>query len=323
MQSKFFRLMAICAAFCLGNTAHAQYPDRPIKIVVGFAAGGPTDTAARILAQGMSKQIPGSQFVVDNKPGASGAIAVQTVVASPKDGYTLIMGNSGNMSVLPSLYKQLNYNPEKDLTPIGLAVKLPSVLVVPYKSNFKSVQDVIAEAKKRPGTLTYASQGNGSLNHVATEWFKLITGINIQHVPYKGDAPSIQDLIAGRVDMSYLSIGSALPLVKSQKMRILAVATKEPLAELPGVPTVMSSGVKDFIAEPWNALLAPAGTPEDIVNKLHAALNGALNDPEVVESLRKVGLYTMAGSRQDLMDYIRSQSQLWAKVIKDASITVE
>jgi len=319
----FFRRFAIAAAMLFGLAGLAQaadYPNKPVKVVIGFPAGGPTDVAARILAKHMAAEL-GQPFVVENRTGASGAIAVRGVVGAEPDGYTILMGNSGSMSVLPYLIKDLGYDPLTQLDPIGLVVNLPSVLAVPTDSPFKNVQELLDYARANPGKLSYASQGIGSLNHIATEWFKLISGVDITHVPYRGDAPSIQDLTAGRVDMSFFSIVSALPQLQGQRLRLLGVATSKPLAELPGVPTVMSQGVPDFVAEPWNAFLTPKGVPADIREKLNKAVNNALQDKEVLASLRGVGLYPMGGSPQDLENYMKSQSKLWADVIKRANIT--
>ncbi|KGD88034.1 hypothetical protein JL37_26000 [Achromobacter sp. RTa] len=319
----FIRRIVAAAAIALGLTGAAQaadYPNRPVKVVIGFPAGGPTDVAARILAKYMGEHL-GQPFVVENRTGASGAIAVRGVVGVEPDGYTILMGNSGSMSVLPYLIKDLGYDPLTQLDPIGLVVNLPSVLAVPTDSPFKSVPDMLAYAKANPGKLTYASQGIGSLNHIATEWFKLITGVDITHVPYRGDAPSIQDLTAGRVDMSFFSIVSALPQLQGKRLRLLGVATSKPLDELPGVPTVMSQGVSGFVAEPWNAFLTPKGVPADIREKLNKAMNDALKDKDVLASLRGVGLYPMGGSPEDLANYMKSQSALWSDVIKRANIT--
>src|SRR5690606_3641553 len=255
--------------------------------------------------------------------GASGTIAVKQVIGEKPDGYTILMGNSGNLSVLPSLNKDRGYDPLKELTPIGLAVKLPSVLAVPTNAPFQSVDDLVAYARQNPDKLTYASQGNGSLVHISTEWFKLITGTKIVHVPYRGDAPSIQDIVAGRVDMSFFSIVSALPLLESNRIRVLGVATEEPIEELPNVPVIQSQKIPGFVSEPWNAFLAPAGTEPAIVEKLNKALNVALNDPKVEQDLKKVGLYTIGGTPEDLRNYMEAQATLWKKVIDEANIKIE
>jgi len=318
----FVRRVGIAAAMLLGLAGQAlaaDYPTRPVTVIVGFPAGGPSDVAARILVKHMGDEL-GQPFVVENRTGASGAIAVRVAVAATPDGYTIVMGNSGNMSVLPYLMKDLGYDPLTQLDPIGLAVNLPSVLAVPVNSPFKNVQEMLAYAKANPGKLTYASQGVGSLNHIATEWFKLITGVDILHVPYRGDAPSIQDLVAGRVDMAFFSIVSALPQLQGKTLRLLGVATSKPLDELPGVPTIMSQGVPDYVAEPWNAFLTPKGVPADIRQKLNKALNNALQDKEVLASLRKVGLYPMGGTPEELEAYMKSQSKLWSDVITRADI---
>lgn len=323
MKLRSALLSVLCSVGVSSAVIAAEtYPNKPVRVVVGFSAGGPTDVAARIISEQMSKEL-GQPFVVENKPGASGTIAVNYVVGQKPDGYTIVMGNSGNMSVLPYLNKSLGYNPLVDLSPIGLAVKLPSVLAVPKNSPFESVQDLVSYAKANPDKLSYASQGNGSLVHISSEWFKLITGTQIVHVPYKGDAPSIQDIVAGRVDMSLFSIVSALPLLQADRIRVLGVATADPIAEVPGVPTIMSQGVDNFVSEPWNAFLAPAETDPEVINKLNAALQATLANPTVLEGLKKVGLYPMGGTPEDLKKYMEEQSALWEKVIDAAEISIE
>lgn len=324
---KFRRLFGslLCGAALTASTfaqAAASYPEKPVRVVVGFSAGGPTDVAARILAKQMGEEL-GQSFVVENRPGASGVIAVQHVITQEPDGYTILMGNSGNMSVLPYLDKNLNYDPLTQLSSIGLAVNLPSVLAVPTDSPFQSVQDLVAFAKENPGELSYASQGVGSLVHISTEWFKLITDTDIMHIPYKGDAPSVADLVAGRVDMTFFSVLSALPLLRDGRVRVLGVATAEELEELPGVPTIMSQGVDGFVSEPWNAFLAPAGTDPSIIAKLNEALSAALQNDQVLADLKKIGLYRMGGTPEELDVYIQEQSDLWKHVIDEAGISMQ
>lgn len=299
-----------------------NYPERPVKVVVGFSAGGPTDIAARIISKQLGEEL-GESFVVENRPGASGAIAVQYAINQKPDGYTILMGNSGNMSVLPYLDENLSYDPQTQLDPIGLAVNLPSVFAVPTDSPFETLNDLIDYAKENPGDLSYASQGVGSLVHIGTEWFKLLTDTDIVHIPYKGDAPSIADLVAGRVDMTFFSILSALPLYEKGSIRILGVATAEELEELPGVPTIISQGVEGFVLEPWNAFLVPKGTDPEITAKLNAALNRTLENEEVLADLKSIGLYRMGGTPEDLSDYIKEQSDLWKQTIDKANIVLE
>lgn len=323
MKSKWLMcgvLMSLVMGAPVAQTS--DYPNKPVRVVIGYPAGGPTDVAARIISERLSKEFS-QPFIVENKPGASGTIAVKQVIGEKPDGYTILMGNSGNLSVLPSLNKDLGYDPLKELTPIGLAVKLPSVLAVPTNSPFQSVDDLVAYARQNPDKLTYASQGNGSLVHISTEWFKLITGTKIIHVPYRGDAPSIQDIVAGRVDMSLFSIVSALPLLESNRIRVLGVATEQPIEELPGVPVIQSDRIPGFVSEPWNAFLAPQGTAPEIVEKLNKALTVALNDSKVEQDLKKVGLYTIGGSPEDLRNYMEAQAALWKKVIDEANIKIE
>lgn len=308
------------AFFAVGLAQAADdYPKRPVTILVGYSAGGPTDIAARVMAKYMGDKL-GQTFVVENVTGASGAIAARKAVNAKPDGYTILMGNSGNLSVLPYLIKNLGYDPLTQLDPIGLVVNFKCVLAVPVDSPFKNVQDLVVYAKENPGKLTYASDGVGSLNHISTEWFKLIAGIGIAHVPYRGNAPAIHDLVAGRVDMSFLSMAAAAPHLQANKLRLLGVATPKPLEELPGVPTIMSQGVPNLVSEPWNAFLTPKGVSPEIRNKLNKIMNEALQDKEVLASLSGIGLYPMGGTTQDLENYMKSQSALWSDVIKRANI---
>lgn len=326
MFMRLFIRAASAAAVALGFAGLAQaatgdYPTQSVTIFVGYPAGGPTDIAARTIARYMEQKL-GRTFVIENVTGASGAIAARKAANAKPDGYTILMGNSGNLSVLPYLFDNLGYDPMTQLDPIGLATNYKCVLAVPTDSPFKNVQELLAYAKANPGKLSYASDGVGSLNHISSEWFKLIAGVNIVHVPYRGNAPVIQDLTAGRIDMSFLSMVSAAPQLEAKRLRLLGVATSKPLDDdLPGVPTVMSQGVPNFVSEPWTAFLTPKGVPVEIREKLNKVLNEALQDKDVLANLRGLGLYPMGGTPQDLRNYMKSESALWSDVIKRAGIT--
>jgi Uncharacterized protein conserved in bacteria len=270
------------ALACPASFAQAAdtFPNGPITMIVGWAAGGPADGVARLVAAEMSKHL-GQSIVVENKGGAGGNIGSVAAARARPDGYTIMLSTVASHGLNSALYDNIGYDPIKDFAPVGLINLSPSVMLVPNDSPFKSVQDYIAEAKKRPGELTYASGGVGSSQHLAGASFKTRTGVDILHVPFKGTAPALTDVMAGRVDM-VITTGFMAP-ISSGKVRPLAVTSRERIASLPDVPTFNEAGVKDFYMESWYGLVAPAGTPRPILEKLNAALIKALAD----ESLQK------------------------------------
>ena len=318
-------LAAICA-FVLGIVpadAMAQsYPSRPVRLVVPFPAGGTTDILARAMAEKLSSAL-GQQFVVDNRPGAGGNIGSDIVAKSPPDGYTLLMGTVGTHAINPSLYPKMPYDHVKDFAPVVLVAGVPNVLVVNPGVPAKTVAELIALAKDKPGSINFASSGNGTSIHLSGELFKLLAGVQIAHVPYKGSAPALTDLIGGQVQIMFDNLPSALPHIKGGKLRALAVTSSKRAPALPDLPTIAESGVAGFEASSWFGILAPAATPRDIVQRINAEANKALHAPDMREKLLAQGAEAVGNSPEFFADYIRSETVKWAKVVKDSGATVD
>lgn len=321
MKSLFARwaLPALAAAISF-NSAAADYPAKPVTLVIGFTAGGPTDAVGRYLARKLETEL-GQTVVVENRAGANGVVAVQSVKRAAADGYTLMLGSSGTLSIEPVYKQKVDYQVLKDFQPVALVASYPYLLVVPSGSTFNSVQELIAGARQKPGALTFASAGSGAVNHLAGEWFKSASKVDITHVPYKGDSAAIADLVAGRVDMAFLSAIAAMPQVQAGKLRALAIASAQPSPVAPGVPTVaQAAGIPGFTAEPWNGVLAPAGLPPEVTQRLNAAVNKIMSTAESRDALLKLGQFPMTGSADDFAQHIRTQTQRWAQVIQDGNI---
>ncbi len=321
MKSLFARCaLPALAAIISCNAAAADYPSKPVTLVIGFTAGGPTDAVGRYLARKLEAEL-GQTVVVENRAGANGVVAVQSVKRAAADGYTLMLGSSGTLSIEPVYKQKVDYQVLKDFQPVALVASYPYLLVVPSSSPFNTVQELIAGARQKPGSLTFASAGSGAVNHLAGEWFKSAAKLDITHVPYKGDSAAIADLVAGRVDMAFLSAIAAMPQVQAGKMRALAIASAEPSAVAPGIPTVaQAAGIPGFTAEPWNGVLAPAGLPPDVTLRLNTAVNKVMGTPESREALLKLGQFPMTGSADDFARHIQSQTERWAQVIRDGNI---
>lgn len=316
---------ALVAAL-IALTASAQpandWPARPVTIVVGFTAGGPTDAVARILAEQLTTKFK-QNFVVDNKPGASGGIAAVAVKRAAPDGYTLMFGSSSTLSITPHLQKNVGYDPLRDFTAIGLVASYPYFLVTPVSSSLTSLDELIEQGRNRSADLSYGSAGNGAVNHLAGEWFKHAAKIKAVHIPYKGDSAAIVDLVAGRLDFAFLAGTAVLPHVKSGKLRVLASASATPGRGDEGVITLGDSRFKGFAAEPWNGLMGPAGIPQPIVTKLNAAVNEIMNRKDVIDRLATLEAYPFTGTPQQFTAHIKDQSERWASVIKTTDIKGE
>lgn len=315
-----------CMSLALGATASAQtaggeWPTRPVNVVVGFAAGGPTDVVARILADNLSTYFKQS-FVVDNKAGASGGVAAMQVKQAAPDGYTLMFGSSSTLSIIPTLQKT-SYDPLRDFTAIGLVASYPYFLVTPASSKITSLDELIKQGRNPASQLSYGSAGPGAVNHLAGEWFKYEAKINAVHIPYKGDSAVVTDLVAGRLDFAFLAGSVALPQAKAGKMRLLASASAVPGRGGEGIPTLGEQRFKGYAAEPWNGLLAPKGISLPIVAKLNAAVNQIMNRPDVVARLAAMEQYPLTGTPQQFTDHIKTQTERWAAVIQSANIKVE
>jgi tripartite-type tricarboxylate transporter receptor subunit TctC len=314
--------LAVAAVSMMGVLAHAgaeELPRKPLTLVVGFAAGGATDTAARIIAKKLSENI-GQPVVVDNRAGAGGNIAHQVVARAEPDGATILLGSIGPLTIAPHLTK-VGYDPQKDLAPLTMGVTFPNVLVVHTGLGVKTLAEYIALAKQNPGKLDFASSGPGSASHLAGELFNQRAGVDIVHVPYKGGAPAMIDLLGGRVASYYTTPSTAAEHIKAGKLIPLATTGLARPAVLPDVPTIAESGFPGFNATNWYAFVAPGRTPAPILDRWNNELVKALNAPEVRDELLKHGLTPMPGSREELARFIDSESRTWGQVIKERKIT--
>jgi tripartite-type tricarboxylate transporter receptor subunit TctC len=320
-------LAASFALVALGVAAPASaqggaYPGKPIRIVVPFPPGGTTDILARAVGQQLA-QAWGQQVIVDNRPGAGGNIGSELVAKSAPDGYTLLMGTVGTHAINPSLYAKMPYDHVKDFTPVILVAGVPNVLVVHPSVPANTVAELIAYGKANPGKLNFASSGSGTSIHLAGELFKVQTGLQMTHVPYKGSAPAIQDLLGGQVQLMFDNLPSALPQIKAGKLRALGVTSATRAAALPDVPTIAESGLPGFEASSWFGLLAPAGTPRDVVARLDTEVARWLASPDAKEKLLAQGAIAGGGTSEDFARHIAAETAKWAKVVKESGAKVD
>ncbi|ALM82695.1 tripartite tricarboxylate transporter substrate binding protein [Bordetella sp. N] len=310
----------LCAALATAPAMGASYPDKPITLLIGFTAGGPTDAVGRYLARQLETELH-QTVIVENRAGANGVVAVQAERRAPADGYTLMLGSSGTLSIEPVYKKRVDYDVMRDFQPVALVAGYPYLLVVPAGSPYQDIPALIAGARAKPGTLSFASAGSGAVNHLAGEWFRSAVHIDITHVPYKGDSAAIADLVAGRVDMAFLSAIAAMPQVKAGKMRALGIATAQPSDIVPGVPTVaQAAGIPGFTAEPWNGILAPKGLDPAITQRLNTAVNKVMGTADARAALFQLGQYPLTGSPAEFAAHISKQTERWRQVIKDGNI---
>ena len=326
MNRRTFTLGLSCMAIALSmaspQAAAQDFASKPITMVVGFAAGGATDTAARIIAKKLGENL-GQSVLVDNRAGAGGNIAHQQVANAAPDGSIILLGSVGPLCIAPHLVAKLPYDPQRDLAPLTMGVSFPNVLVVHAGVPAKSFAEFLALAKAKPGALDYASTGVGSASHLAGEMFKQRAGVDIVHVPYKGGGPAMIDLLAGRITGYYSTPSTAGPHIESGKLRALAVTGLARLPSMPNVPTIAESGFPGFDATNWYAFVAPGKTPKAILDRWNTELVKVLNAPDVRDALNKHGLTPMPGSRDELAATIKRESATWAKVIKDGKITAD
>jgi tripartite-type tricarboxylate transporter receptor subunit TctC len=297
-----------------------SYPNRPIRLIAPFVPGGPTDIVARVVAQKMGDNVK-QTVVVDNRGGAGGSVGMQLAAAAAPDGYTLVLGSSGNLAVNPALDPQLPYHPLRDFQPITQTTSGPQILVVPVSLPVKSVQDFIALAKAKPGQLNYASGGSGTTTHLGVELFKIAAGVNIVHVPYKGTGQALTDVMTGQVQMMMSSALPALPHVKSGKLRGLGVTSAKRSAAYTELPTLAESGLPGFETTSWHGMLLPARTPKAVSERVHAELVKALTSPDVKERFASLGMDVVANTPAEFSAYIRSESQKWDSTPRKASRT--
>ncbi len=313
--------MAAAGALPLGAAAQA-YPAKPVTIVVPFAPGGTTDILARIVGQGLTTEL-GQSFVVDNRAGAGGNIGASLAAKAPADGYTLFMGTVGTHAINQALYKKMPFDPVKDFAPLSRVATVPNLLVAHPSQPYKTVKELIAYAKANPGQVTYGSPGSGASPHVSGELFKSMTGTDLLHVPYKGSAPAMTDLLGGQISIMFDNMPSAIQHVRSGKLRPIAVTTAQRSPELPDVPTIAEAGVPGYEAMSWFGMFAPAATSQLVLDKLNAALVKVLNQPDVKKKIAEQGGDVVAETPAQFAAFIKSESAKWGKVVKDSGATVD
>jgi tripartite-type tricarboxylate transporter receptor subunit TctC len=319
--SQHFAIAALALASIGSAHAQAGYPNKPIHIVVTFTTGGAPDILARLIGERLQAAW-GQSVIIDNKPGAGGNTGADSVAKAPPDGYTVLVGTVGTHSINGALYKKMPYDMVKDFTPITLLATTPNMLVVHNEVPAKTLKEFIALGKK-DGKMTFASSGAGTSIHVSGELFKTMTGIDMEHIPYKGRASAIPDLLGGRVTMMFDNMPSSLPLVKDGKLRALGVTSARRSAAAPEIPTIAEQGLPGFEAVSWFALFAPANTPAPIADKLQAEVSRILKSPEISKKLLEIGLEPGGGTSAELAAYQKSEITKWAKVVKDSGATAD
>lgn len=302
--------------------AQAPWPSRPIRMVVPFTPGGSTDIFARAIGKEL-QHAWGQPVVIDNVPGAGGSIGADKVAKAPADGYTLLMGHIGTLAVNPSLYPNLPYDPVKSFAPVAWVARVPNVLVVHPPVPARTVQDLVALAKSKPGQLAYGSGGNGSAANLATGYFKLRTGTSLLHIPYRGTAPAVSDLLGGQIQLLFTGAPAVLGQIRSGQLRALGVSSPKRLDALPAVPTISESGYQEFEADQWYGVVAPAGTPAAIVTKLNAQINQSLASPELKARLAGEGAVAMPSTPQAFGAHIAREIARWQPVIKSGRVKAD
>jgi tripartite-type tricarboxylate transporter receptor subunit TctC len=312
----------IAIGIASSSSAQNTWPNRPVTIVVPFAVGGGTDIGTRILAQKLS-QLWGQSVLIDNKGGAGGNVGLEVVARAKPDGYTLLTGNVGTQSINPTLYKKLNYNPDQSFVPLGQFAELPFVLAVTNTLPVKSVKDLVELAKAEPNKLTYASSGYGGSPHLSAETFRIATGTQLLHIPYKGGGAAMTDLISGTVHMIFVSVLETSAHIKAGKLKALAISSKARVAALPDVPTLQEAGYPGSESGSWLGLLAPTGTPKEIVDRISQSMQQALAAPEVQQQLFAQGALAKGGSPQDFAQLIANDRKRYASIIISNNITLD
>jgi tripartite-type tricarboxylate transporter receptor subunit TctC len=320
------QVCSIIAAFALTNTAansEDQYPSKPVRIVVSFAAGGPTDTVARVIGAKLGDML-GQQFFIENRTGAGGNLGADMAAKSPPDGYTLLMATVSTHAINPGLYSKMPYDPVRDFAPVAQVGVTPILLGVHPSIPARDVQSLIALVKENPGKYTYGSSGLGSILHLCGEQFKALAGgLQITHVPYRGSAPMMGDLVGGQISMAFDATPTAMPQAQSGSIRALGAGMASRMRVMPDLPTLQEQGLKGFECYTWNAILAPAGTPQPIIDKLSTAIIKALEDPAVLNALQKAGVEPTPGrGPKETADFIKAELAKWAPIIKASGAQV-
>jgi tripartite-type tricarboxylate transporter receptor subunit TctC len=315
-------LLAAIATGPAFNAAAQDYPSRPIRVIVPFPPGGSTDILARTVFQQLGQKWKQS-IIIDNRPGASGMIGTEMVARAEPDGYTLLMGSGGPLTINPALYAKLPYDPIKDFIPITVIAVVPNIVVANPSLPVHSIKELIALAKSEPGKLAFASTGNGTPGHLAGEMFKTMTGTDMLHVPYKGSAPSVSAVLGGEVALNFTTTPPVVPLVKSGKLRALAVTSSTRIPDLPDVPTMAESGLPGYEAISWFGVVAPRGTPDAIVKKLSADLVTVIDSAQVRKQILDTGSIPLANTPEQMEKMIADDTAKWARVIKESHIHLE
>ena len=315
-------LAAVVAAAAVAQEQTTGYPNKPVRWVVPFPPGGSADIMGRMIGQDLAKAL-GQQVVIENRAGASAIVGSEYVAKSPADGYTLLQANVSQMTIHPSLYPRLPYDPLKDFAPVTVLGIVTSVMVTTPSLPVASVRDLVALAKKRPGQLNFTSSGAGSSTHLTGELLKQRAGIAMTHINYKGSGPALTDVMAGFVEIMFENLPSALPFINANKLKVLAVTGKDRSPVLKSVPTLAESGFPGFDMVSWQALVAPAGTPRAVVDRLNAEVAKVLKTPEMKEKMTGLGTDVVANSPEQFAQYLREETAKWSKIVKDAGIKLE
>jgi len=314
--------VSLALALFAGAVMAQAYPAKPIRLIVPFPPGGGTDIAARTIANKLTDSVKWT-FVVENKPGAGGNLGVEQAVRSPADGYTLVVGQTSNLAINPTLYAKLAYDPLRDLSPVALIVSAPVVFVVAANSRYASLGDLLAAAKTDPGGVTFASPGNGTVSHLAGELLQRAAGVKLTHVPYKGAAQALTDTLGGQVQSFMSSVPSALSQIRAGRLRAIAVTSAKRTPELPDAPTIAESGYRGFEANTWYGLLAPAGTPAPIIARLNDEVNRVLRTPEVRERLASEGGEALGGSPEQFASFLKAEHAKWGRIVRESGARAE
>ena len=316
--------VGLASLFALAASATAQaqsWPSKPLRIVVGFPPGASADVAARLVAAKMSESL-GQSVLIENKPGAGSNIATESVVRAPADGYTLLLGTIAN-TINASLSKNLPFDFGRDLAPVASLASLPNLLVVTPSLGVSTVQELVAAAKRKPGEILYGSSGNGTGPHLSGELFNLMAGVKLTHVPYKGSPQAMTDLLGGRVQAMFAPASTALPHIKAGTLKVLAVSSAKRTGASPELPTIAESGLPGFETSVWFGLLAPAGTPRDIIERLNREANRALADPGVKAQFAVQGIDAMGGTAEQFAAYIKDETAKWARVVQASGAKID
>ena len=318
-----FAAASVVLALAATSTASAQtYPSRPIRMMVPFPAGGGSDTMGRIVGGKLGERL-GQQIVVENRPGAAGSIGADIAARAPADGYNILLGSTSELVQYPNVNPKVPYDPLRDFAPISMVGTIPMVLVVHPSLPVKNAKELIALAKGRPGQINYGSAGQGATTHLAVELFILLTNVKMTHVPYKGSPQAVADLVAGNVQLGIPTMPAALPFIKSGRVKVLGVTTAKRASNLPDVPTLAEAGVKGYEAALWTGILAPAGTPAAVVNRLNGEIAKVLELKEVRDALAKQGAEAQSGSPQEFAAFLKTEHAKWARVVKEANIRIQ